>query len=312
MSHGRVLVVEDDPSIRRLTKTVLETQGYEVFEVVDGPSALPAAREARPDVVLLDVGLPGMDGFGVLSLLKEDEELRDVPVMMVTAWAEPELVAKALDRGAHDYIRKPFDITDLAARVDAAVRIKAAQDLISSDNERLAEIATVDPLTSLPNRLQLTLDLERQVALSGRSKQPFSAIVFDLDHFKLVNDTYGHATGDEVLRAVARRLMVRTRRGDLFGRWGGEEFLVVAPNTDVGGAGALAEDLRTALADRPIDLPGCAVRTTASFGAAEWRGGSWEQLLEAADRALFQAKDSGRNTVRLADTAPAAVPVVTP
>lgn len=128
MNHGTVLVVEDDPSIRLLTRTVLESRGYAIAEVCDGPSALPAARAARPDVILLDVGLPRMDGFGVLGLLKDDEELHDVPVLMVTAWAEPELVAKALDRGAHDYIRKPYDIDDLGARVDAAVRVKAISE----------------------------------------------------------------------------------------------------------------------------------------------------------------------------------------
>jgi diguanylate cyclase (GGDEF)-like protein len=279
---------------------VLEERGYELFEAVDGPSALPAARDCAPDVVLLDVGLPGMDGFGVLALLKNDEHLHDTPVLMVTAWAEPELIAKALDRGAHDYVRKPFDIGELSARVDAAARVKARHDRLNSDNERLTEIATVDPLTAITNRYQLTEDLKRQVAIAQRSDRPFSLIMIDLDHFKDVNDTYGHSTGDELLRAVARRLSQRVRGSDILGRWGGEEFVVVAPDTDLGGAGALAEDLRLSLTERPLDMPGATLRASASFGVAEWQLESYEHLMERADAALYEAKERGRNTVRLA------------
>lgn len=187
MQSGRVLIVEDDPSIRLLTRTVLEGRGHEIFEAADGPSALPAARAASPDVILLDVGLPGMDGFGVLALLKEDAILHETPVLMVTAWAEPELIAKALHRGARDYVRKPFDIGELSARVDAALRVKARADALATDNERLAEIATVDPLMAIPNRCQVTEDLIRQVARVRRSGQPFA-----------VNDTYGHQAGAAV------------------------------------------------------------------------------------------------------------------
>jgi diguanylate cyclase (GGDEF)-like protein len=299
MHNGRILIVEDDPSIRMLMRTVLEERGYEIFEAEDGPSALPAARDCSPDVILLDVGLPGMNGFGVLALLKADEVLNTTPVLMVTAWCEPELITKALDRGAHDYVRKPFDIGELSARVDAAARIKAHADQLSSDNERLSEIATIDPLTATPNRYQLTEDLKRHVAAAQRSDRPFSLIMVDLDHFKNVNDTFGHATGDDLLRAVARRLSRRVRASDILGRWGGEEFLVIAPDTDLGGAGALAEDLRQSLLERPLDMPRTGLRATASFGVAEWNMESYEHTLERADAALYEAKQRGRNAVRL-------------
>src|SRR3954470_7233152 len=205
MQNGRVLIVEDDPSIRMLTRTVLEGHGYQIFEAEDGPSALPAARDARPDAILLDVGLPGIDGCGVLALLMEDAELLDVPVVMVTAWAEPELVAKAMDRGAHDYIRKPFDIADLAARVDAAVSSHARDD------------------AGLQSALELEIEDARH---SGR---PLSVVRVGLNSFDDVVGTHGQAVGDEVLRAAARRLAQRIGANDILGLWGDEEFIVIAP-----------------------------------------------------------------------------------
>jgi diguanylate cyclase (GGDEF)-like protein len=268
--EGKILVVEDDPAIRMLIEAVLAGNGHAVVTASDGPSAVPTARAERPDVILLDIGLPGMDGFGVLGLLKDDAELRDIPVLMVTAWAEPELVARALDHGAHDYLRKPFANVELAARVDAALRVKVQTDSLLSDQERLTALAGHDALTALPNRRHLTEVLERQALAGRRVGRPFSVIVLDVDNFSAINETHGHEVGDEALRAVAKRLRLRARASDVIGRWGGEEFLVVSPGNGLGGAGALAEDLRVALAERPLDTGTEMVALTASFGVAEF------------------------------------------
>ena len=283
----RVLIVEDDPSIRQLIKAVLEGSGYDVSEAADGPSALPAAREASPDVILLDIGLPGMDGFGVLGLLKDDAQLRDVPVIMVTAWGEPTLVTKALDRGAHDFVRKPFDVADLSARVDAAARMKEQTDLLKDDVERLHEIAINDSLTGLLNRRGIEQSLP-----TG----PFAALVLDLDHFKAINDDFGHETGDQLLQAIGTRLRQVAGPHDLVGRWGGEEFIVI---TEPGRAPTLAEALRVAVAERPLDTRSAAVRVTVSVGVAVGEG-PLEELLARADEALYDAKSSGRDSVVLA------------
>jgi len=298
--QGRILIVEDDPAIRELLKAVLEAGGHEVFEVGDGLSAHPTARDVKPDVVLLDVGLPGIDGFAVLGLLKDDPELKHVPVIMVTAWAEPDLVVKAMDRGALDYIRKPFDISELSARVDAALRLKSETDFLAHDHQRLAEVAASDPLTGLPNRRQLEATLAREAMVSQRTGRPVSVLKIDLDGFEGVNDDLGHELGDEVLRAAAKRLRQRVRGADLIGRWAGEEFMVIAAGTDLGGAGVLAEDLRSALAGRPLDLPRVAVRITASFGVAELAPGErLEDVLARADAAVETVKAAGANAVRL-------------
>jgi two-component system cell cycle response regulator len=295
-----VLVVEDDMAIQMLLTETLRIRGYAPVAVGDGLAAHPAALEHRPDVVLLDIGLPGLDGFGVLELLKADDALRDVPVIMVTAWAEPELVRRALDRGAHDYVKKPFAIDELMARVDAAARTKARQDELNADNDRLSEMALVDPLTGLPNRRSLTDALERQVAECTRSGRQFAALMLDVDGFKATNDTHGHAVGDAVLGAVARRLAGLARGADVLGRWAGDELLVIAPDTDVRGAQALGDRLRTAIGEQTVDTPGAAVRTTVSVGVAVWEGESAEQCLARCDAALYEAKAAGRDRVQLA------------
>jgi diguanylate cyclase (GGDEF)-like protein len=260
-----------------LVKTVLEDGGYDVSEATDGPSALPAARAARPDVVLLDVGLPGMDGFAVLEALKADDLVRETPVIMVTAWAEPELVARALDRGAHDYVRKPFDVGELKARVDAAART----------------VGAADPVTGMPGRPALTTELERACAATLRTGDPFSVAVIALDLDEVP---------DAAVHAIGRRFTQRCRRADVVGRWGYRTFLVVAHGAEIGGAGALAEDLRRALADRPVATHDESLRITASIGVAEFVAGERpERLLERAAAAVHAAQIGGRNAVRLAD-----------
>jgi two-component system cell cycle response regulator len=299
---GKILVVEDDPAIRMLIETLLATKGHTVVTASDGPSALPTARAERPDAILLDVGLPGMDGFGVLGLLKDDAELRDVPVLMVTAWAEPELVARALDHGAHDYLRKPFDNAELVARVDVALRIKAQTDSLLSQGERLAEPPTHDPLTAVPNRRHLDEVLERQALARRRVGREFSVILLDVDRFSAINDTYGREVGDEALRAVAKRLRLRARASDVIGRWDGQQFLVVVPGTPLGGAGALAEDLRAALDERLLDTGTEMIALTASFGVAQFDGSERpENAVARAAEALNEAKRGGRNAVRLTE-----------
>lgn len=303
------MVVEDDPAIRQLLVAVLEGAGHAVVEVADGTSALPAAREALPDLVLCDIGLPGIDGFEVLGLLKDDPALRHVPVIMVTAWAEPALVAKALERGAHDYVRKPFDIGELSARVEAALRARSETDFLAHDRERLAEAAATDPLTGLPNRRRLDGALDREATIALRTGRPFSVVMIDLDGLEAVNEALGHDAGDAVLSAAGDRLRQRMRAVDVIGRVGGDELLAVLSETGLGGAGALAEDLRTALAGRPLDTPGGAVRMTACFGVAELQAGECAaEVVARAEAALAQAKAAGRDAVRL--SRPAVVPVL--
>ena len=285
-----VMVVEDDAGIRALYRAVLQQRGHDVIEVERGDEALVEARGGRPDVVVLDLGLPGLDGLGVLRQLKADPALRDVPVIVSTAWDDTGTVTQALDAGAHDYVRKPFVPDELAARVDAAARLKSERDALTQD-------ASMDPLTGLPNRRSLTTELEREHALARRGRPAFSALLLDVDHFKRVNDERGHAAGDHVLVEIAARLRRRARTSDVVGRWGGEEFLIVAPDTDVTGATILGHGLRTAISEAPIALDSGPVRVTASVGVAAWERETVHELLSRADGALYEAKAAGRDKV---------------
>lgn len=300
MTTSTVLVVEDDAGIRALYRAVLRMRGHVVVEVERGDEALLEARACHPSVVVLDLGLPGLDGLQVLKQLKADPTLRNVPVIVSTAWDDTATVTEALDSGAHDYVRKPFVPDELAARVDAAARLKVERDALSAD-------ASMDPLTGLPNRRALTTELEREHALARRGRPPFSVLLLDVDHFKRVNDERGHAAGDQVLEEIAARLRARARTSDFVGRWGGEEFLVVAPDTSMHGAVALAEGLRRALSEAPILLDSGPLRVTASVGVAAWERETVDQLLGRADQALYEAKEAGRDMVM---AAPSLGPVI--
>ena len=263
--QGRILIVEDDPAIRALLRAVFEGAGHEVFEVADGLAAVGAAQDARPDVVLLDVGLPGLDGFGVLGRLKDDPELRDVPVIMVTAWAEPALVAKALDRGAHDYVRKPFDVKELAARVDAALQARGGEDFLAGDGG-----SSYDPPTGLPGMRHLAEVVERQAQAARRTDRPFCLLHVAIDGLDEARADHGAEVADDALRAVARRLRRCARVSDVVTRADGDAFVVVAPGTLRESAEALADDLRAAIAGAPLDTASVALRVTAAISVAEF------------------------------------------
>ena len=305
MGPRTVLVIEDDVHIRALLRAILAGRGYEVIEAADGWAGIARARAQRPDAILLDLGLPYMDGLDVLDALKDDDDTWPIPVIVVTANGRASMAGTALDAGAHDFVRKPFDNEELCARVDAAVRAKMRHEALQDEKSELERQATIDELTGLPNRRSLDAELRRQIARAERSGRRFSVVMVDIDRFKTINDHHGHSVGDEALRRVAGRLSSRVRRGDIVGRWGGEEFLVIAPETDAAGASVLAESLRLALCAEAMPIAdGVTVDLSASFGVAVWERETAESLVNRADAALYDAKDTGRNAVV---TAPARI-----
>ena len=292
-----LLVAANSESIRAALAGRLAEHGYRVTQAADGRSALELAGREEPDVVLLDHQLPGMDGMAVLERLREHDELAAVPVIMLTESRDPELLVEALRRGAHDYLRKPFDPAELDARVLAALRVKQLHDALLDANRRLARQALTDDLTDLANRRHGARQLEREVALCVRHGRLLALARVDVDHFKRINDTYGHEAGDQVLTEVSRRLAGAVRGGDELARWGGDEFVAILPGTDKAGAHRAAERLRAAVADAPIQAAGAGLPVTVSVGWAHWAGDTPDDLLARADRALYRAKDAGRNAV---------------
>ena len=292
-----VLVAESSEALRDDLVRRLGERGYRVAAAADGEQVLALVQREAPDVVLLDAELAEVDGMAVLDRLRADERLAVVPVIMLTRTRETEPLVDALQRGAQDYLCRPFDPAELDARVMAALRVKHLHDALLEANRRLARQALTDELTGLANRRHGARQLEREIALSVRHGHVLALARVDVDRFKAINDTYGHDAGDQVLAEVARRLAASLRGGDDLARWGGDEFVVLLPDTDKAGALRAAERLRAAVADAPVHVGGGELAVTVSVGWAHWAGDTPDDLLARADRALYRAKDAGRDRV---------------
>ncbi len=314
MAASRVLIVDDNAMIRQEIKAVLmKDDSFGSFiEAGDGLSAFKILMEQLPDVVLCDLVMPGFDGLKLLGLKASRPELAQIPVIMLTAEDDLDRKAEILERGASDYVLKPFHEKELLARVRIHHKLKKLQDELREKNAQLEALAVTDALTGLPNRRHLMKRLEEEVARVKRFEQPLSLLMMDVDHFKLVNDTYGHAMGDEVLRNMGALLKQSIRATDLAARFGGEEFTVLLPNTDLEGAVQAAEGLRLKFEASSHALEGQIIQKTMSLGAACLTPAddrSPEALLKAADEALYRAKHGGRNRVEREEVAEVPRPV---
>src|SRR4051794_9221447 len=264
-TSGRILVAEDSALLRRVLGDVLGREGHEVLEAADGEAALALARSTDPDVLLLAREMPRLDGMAVLDALRGDPATADIPVVFVTGHTDAADLAEGLERGAHDYVRKPVDPIELVARVRSAIRLRA----LLRDLEALAR---TDVLTGLANRRHADDVLRASLAAATRHGRDVCVVLVDIDCFKAVNDVHGHAAGDAVLRTVASRLTDALREEDVAARWGGEEFLLVLP--DAASAARVCERMREAVAAAPaLTDDGTVVPVTASFGWAAWTGG---------------------------------------
>jgi len=292
-----VLIADDSVVVRAVVRGGLEEEGYHVLEAVDGLAALESCRQDLPDVILLDIEMPQFDGYQVLSALKRDASLKDIPVVFLTSRSGVDDVVAGLRGGAHDYLKKPFENIELLARVGAAIQVKTLQDQLKQRNAELDRMSRTDALTGLYNRRHLDEELLRQQSHAKRHRDSLCILLLDIDHFKRVNDRYGHAVGDVVLRAFADRMQTELRAGDIAGRWGGEEFLVVMPRTDADGGFEVAERLRLAAAATPISAGEVDIDITVSGGCASSTSHSADALIQLADSCLYRAKESGRNRI---------------
>jgi diguanylate cyclase (GGDEF)-like protein len=290
------MVADDSRVVRSLLRRQLEEQGHEVIEAVDGFDALERCEASLPDVVLLDIEMPNLDGHEVLERLRRIPTCVDIPVVFLTARTTTEDVVEGLRLGAHDYLRKPFEPSELLARVSGAVRVKRLQDELRQRNAELDAISRMDVVTGLPNRRHLLEHLHAESAAASRRGECFGVLMIDVDHFKKVNDHYGHESGDVVLRIIGERLGAACRIEDVAGRWGGEEFVIVAPATALDDAILLAERARESVGDTLIPIGTGAITVTVSIGVVAGYD-DIDELLRQADTALYEAKQSGRNCV---------------
>jgi two-component system cell cycle response regulator len=300
----RVLVADDDEIYRSLLATTLGRWGYEVTPVAGGEEALEhLAAEGAPTLAILDWMMPGLTGPEVCARLRARVAHRYTYVLLLTARDKREDLVQGLDAGADDYLTKPFDTSELRARLRAAERILALQEKLEKSRQELEELATHDPLTQLWNRRAILELLGTEAARARREKTLLAVILVDVDHFKQVNDRRGHLCGDQVLREVARRMDAALRPYDVLGRFGGEEFLVTLTTESQQGVKVVADRLHAAVAAQPFSVTGAELCITVSVGVATSSPGAdpiLESLLHAADSALYRAKHEGRNRVCVA------------
>jgi diguanylate cyclase (GGDEF)-like protein len=285
-----IMLVEDDASVRVLLERRLRTAGYFVVSFGSAVEALAALAKETPALVLMDVGLPGLDG--VEACKRVAAEYPDVPVVLVTSRAEVQDRITGLDAGARDYISKPFAPRELLARVKAILREAALRETAQQRAKALESLALIDPLTRISNRRYLELRYAEELMRSVRYERPLSCLMVDVDDFKAINDNYGHAGGDSVLVAIANLLQSSLRAADTLVRYGGEEFVIVMPETELSGALVAAHRICSRIAGAEIGP--ARLHVTVSIGAAS---GATEDLLVRADQAMYTAKRAGKNRV---------------
>jgi two-component system cell cycle response regulator len=301
-----LLIIDDSSTLRQQVISLLKRVELfsQFFEADDGIAGFKVLLGNPVDVVLCDLEMPGMDGLKFLALLKTREELRDIPVIMLTGRGDREQKIKGLEQGASDYVVKPFDPGELIARVKVQLKIKRLQDDLKAQNHRFEELSNTDPLTQLANRRFLLNTLEKEFHRSERQLHPLSLVLADIDYFKKINDTYGHQQGDLVLKTVADAIFDTLREYDLAARFGGEEFALVLPETNLQQATHIAERVRKRIAALCFEGPLCGLHMTISLGVATKQGKSIQginDLIRIADDALYTAKREGRNRVIFGD-----------
>jgi len=300
----RVLIAEDDPVSCHVLKSFLLRWNYEVIVETNGAEAARILEsDGAPRLAVLDWMMPGMEGVQICQRIRERRSRPYIYMLLLTARSEKRDLLQALELGADDYLTKPFDSEELRARLVVGERILALQDDLILAREELRFRATHDVLTGISNRATVMDVVQNEMARQVREHRSFGVILVDLDHFKNVNDTYGHLCGDEVLQVVTRRMKECIRPYDVVGRYGGEEFLIVASAADGKGTMALAERVRSAVEATPIPTQAGEIRVTVSLGAAvstSAQNGDVQKLLRMADRALYAAKDKGRNCCEFA------------
>lgn len=324
----KILIVDDYEDNIAITSMILQKEAYDIISASNGEEALKKAKKDLPDVILLDVLLPELDGFEVCRRLKKDPTTQDIPVLFLSAhYKDIDSISKGLSLGAEDYLGKPFSSVELRARVSTLARLKSNTDQLSAKNleleaankalalsneklmaaqNALEHMAITDPLTGLNNRRYFTERMAEAFYRIGRQEDiSLHLAMFDLDHFKIVNDTYGHQAGDMVLVEFANILRKTVRKADVTARLGGEEFIVAMQGTSVERARKVAERIRKEVANFKFETKTETFTLTTSVGMASFpelkmKTPTLDKLLHAADEALYFAKNNGRNQLQVA------------
>ena len=311
-SGGNILIVDDTPNNLSVLRQMLTEQGHRVRPAISGEIALKTVRADLPDLILLDIVMPQMNGYEVCRQLKKQRETKDIPIIFISALNEMEDKMRAFSEGGVDYISKPFHSEEVLARVSTHLtlsfqkkelkrqnqELKEKNALILDQAEELKKMASKDFLTGLSNRRDFIEKSQQEETRFLRTRRPFAVILLDIDYFKQVNDTFGHDCGDIVLKGVAHTLETSLRQQDLVARWGGEEFICLLPETDFTGAMNVAEKIRISISSETHKCSTEEIKVTTTVGVAVYNGDEiLHECIARADKALYQGKADGRNQV---------------
>jgi diguanylate cyclase (GGDEF)-like protein len=300
----KILIAEDDLTLRSLLKALLIKRGHDVVATVNGVEAWEAMQQPdAPALAILDWMMPEMDGLEVVRRVRAMETDQPPYMIMLTSKGEKADIIVGLEAGADDYLAKPYDPEELGARINVGRRMIDMQAKLLEARNALAHEATHDPLTGILNRRAILDALSRELSREQRQSNGVAIGIFDIDHFKKINDTYGHPVGDEVLCGFVHLLMSNLRPYDYLGRFGGEEFVMITPGIREGiELKMLYERFLDVIANNQVPTKAGNISITVSIGVAIWRGNEKvDELLTAADAAMYRAKREGRNRVCLAD-----------
>jgi len=287
-----VLIVEDSSVNGRLCESLLNKNGYDTAVCSDGESAIEFINTNSPDLILLDIVMPGIDGFEFCRVMKNSHKIKHTPVIFLSSMNDEKSIIKGFESGAVDFITKPFRHQELIARTRTHVELKRAK-------EKLIRMAITDELTGLVNRRYFMGRLLHEYERTKRYESIFTVLMIDLDYFKSINDTYGHHAGDIVLRTVSDSMRLNLRLSDIIGRIGGEEFAVILPETEINAAIMIGERLIKGVESLDINHKDCKIKITISIGASPStkEDMSGDDVLQRSDAALYRAKESGRNRI---------------
>jgi two-component system cell cycle response regulator len=307
---ARILVVDDDPINRKAVAAALVKAGHEVVVGADGNEALAHLREGRLDLIVMDVQMPGLGGREICRIIKSNRSFGFIPVILMTSTDDVQVKVEGFEIGADDFLFKPLNWLELSARVKVMLRLKKMQDELNEVNERLRhfneqleELSTTDALMGIFNRLFFQKRISYEFQRTQRYNKPLSLLIMDLDHFKQINDQHGHLFGDLILKQLATMLRQSVRQVDLLARYGGEEIVVICPETDTNGAMILAERIRSDVEKHDFGDEKQKTKITVSLGFVEVPNAKIHdvsEMLRAADDALYRAKAAGRNCFRSA------------
>jgi diguanylate cyclase (GGDEF)-like protein len=303
----KILIADDEPVSRRMLQGLLVKWGYEVVLAEDGNAAWEVLKSpGAPRMALLDWMMPGQNGIDVCRKMRKQRPAPYTYILLITAKDAKESVVEGLESGADDYLTKPYHTQELRARIRVGSRLLDLEDNLVQAREAMRFKATHDMLTEVWNRGAILDNLDREIIRSRREGLSLGVLIVDLDHFKSINDTYGHLTGDAVLREVTRRMQADIRPYDAMGRYGGEEFLILLPGCNRTETEDKAERLRKAIAQRPFETDMGRLNVAMSVGGvalADWPEDTVNQVLQMADSALYRAKQEGRNRTVMAGAA---------